>query len=159
MAAKIVEGKKAPDFTLSDANGKPVSLGDFKGKNVIVYFYPKDDTPGCTKEACGFRDHWKDLQKAGVAVLGVSADGAASHAKFASKYKLPFPLLSDPGRAVMKRYGAFGEKMMYGKKTVGVIRSTVLIGKAGKVLRHWARVANAEKHPEQVLAAAQELLG
>src|SRR5881409_877167 len=153
MATKIAEGKKAPDFTLEDANGKRVSLADFKGKDVIVYFYPKDDTPGCTKEACGFRDDWKDLQKAGAAVIGVSADDAASHKKFAQKYKLPFPLLSDPERAVMKKYGAYGEKMLYGKKTVGVIRSTVWIGPDGKVKKHWAKVANAEAHPAQVLAA------
>ena len=151
----IQEGKPAPDFTLEDQDGKPVSLSDFAGKQaVLLYFYPKDDTPGCTKEACGFRDDIRAFAK-----LGVSADGAASHQKFIGKYKLPFPLLSDPDRKVMKKYGAFGEKMMYGKKTVGVIRSTVLIGKDGKVLRHWARVASAEKHPEQALAAAQELLG
>jgi len=156
----IQEGKPAPDFTLEDQDGKPVSLSDFAGKQaVLLYFYPKDDTPGCTKEACGFRDDIRAFAKLGVAVLGVSADGAASHQKFIGKYKLPFPLLSDPDRKVMKKYGAFGEKMMYGKKTVGVIRSTVLIGKDGKVLRHWARVASAEKHPEQALAAAQELLG
>ena len=96
MPTRIVEGKKAPDFSLENTDGKRVSPGDFKGKDVVVYFYPKDDTPGCTKEACGFRDYWKELQKAGVVVLGVSADGAASHKKFAAKYKLPFPLLSIP---------------------------------------------------------------
>jgi peroxiredoxin Q/BCP len=96
MATRIVEGRKAPDFALNDAGGKRVSLADFKGKNVVVYFYPKDDTPGCTKEACGFRDHWKELQKAGIVVLGISPDSGASHAKFAAKYKLNFPLLSDP---------------------------------------------------------------
>src|SRR2546429_3475721 len=115
--AAIAEGKKAPSFTLEDGAGERVSLGDFKGKNVIVYFYPKDDTPGCTKEACGFRDAWADLQKAGVVVLGVSADGGASHQKFAAKYRLPFPLLSDPDRKVMTRYGAYGEQVMYGTKT------------------------------------------
>ena len=151
MSTKIVEGRKAPDFTLENANGERVSLADFKGKNVIVYFYPKDDTPGCTKEACGFRDHWKELQKAGVVVLGVSADGAASHAKFAAKYKLPFPLLSDPDRKVMTAWGAYGDKVMYGKKTQGVIRSTVWIGPDGTVRKHWARVADAAKHPAQVL--------
>ena len=151
MPTKIVEGKKAPDFTLDDAKGERVSLADFKGKNVIVYFYPKDDTPGCTKEACGFRDHWKELQKAGVVVLGISADGAASHQKFAAKYKLPFPLLSDPDRTVMTAWGAYGDKMMYGKKTKGVIRSTVWIGPDGTVRKHWARVADAAKHPAQVL--------
>jgi len=151
--AAIQEGKAAPAFMLADANGKKVSLADFAGKDVIVYFYPKDDTPGCTKEACGFRDAWADLQKAGVVVLGVSADGGASHQKFAAKYKLPFSLLSDPDRKVMTRYGAYGEKMMYGKKTVGTIRSTVWIGPDGKVRKHWAKVANAEAHPSQVLAA------
>jgi thioredoxin-dependent peroxiredoxin len=105
MPTRIVEGRKAPDFSLEDAGGRRVSLADFKGKDVIVYFYPKDDTPGCTKEACGFRDSWKELRKAGVVVLGVSADGAASHKKFAAKYKLPFPLLSDPDRKVMTAWG------------------------------------------------------
>lgn len=153
MATKIVEGRKAPDFTLEDANGTRVSLSDFKGKHVVVYFYPKDDTPGCTKEACGFRDSWKDLQKAGVVVLGVSADSPASHAKFAAKYRLPFPLLSDPDRSVMTAWGAYGDKVMYGKKTKGVIRSTVWIGADGTVRKHWARVSDAAKHPAQVLEA------
>ena len=154
--AAIQEGKAAPAFTLEDADGKKVSLKDFAGKNVILYFYPKDDTPGCTKEACGFRDSWKDIQKANTVVLGVSADNGASHQKFIAKYKLPFPLLSDPDRKTMKTYGAYGEKMMYGKKTVGVIRSTVWIGPDGKVKKHWARVADAAKHPDQVLALLQD---
>ena len=149
----VEEGKAAPNFKLTDAAGNKVSLKDFAGKDVILYFYPKDDTPGCTKEACGFRDSWKALSKANVVVLGVSADGAASHQKFIAKYKLPFPLLSDPDRKVMEEYGAYGEKMMYGKKTTGVIRSTVWIGPDGRVKKHWARVANAEAHPAQVLAA------
>jgi peroxiredoxin Q/BCP len=149
----IVEGKVPPDFTLEDEKGKKVSLSDLKGKNVIVYFYPKDDTPGCTKEAQGFRDLWKKIQKANAVVLGVSPDSAASHDKFMKKYKLPFTLLCDPEKKVMTRYGAFGEKMMYGKKTTGVIRSTVWIGPDGKVRKHWARVASAADHPAQVLAA------
>jgi thioredoxin-dependent peroxiredoxin len=149
----VEEGKKAPAFTLTDAAGKKVSLGDFAGKDLVLYFYPKDDTPGCTKEACGFRDAWKELQKRGVAVVGVSPDSAASHEKFAKKYKLPFPLLSDPDKKAMAAYGAWGEKMMYGKKTTGVIRSTVWIGPDGKVKKHWKRVAKAEAHPDQVLAA------
>jgi peroxiredoxin Q/BCP len=151
--AAIAEGKKPPSFALEDGAGKRVSLADFKGKHVVVYFYPKDDTPGCTKEACGFRDLWKELQRAGVVVLGVSADGAESHTKFASKYKLPFPLLSDPDRKLMQAWGAYGEKMMYGKKTTGVIRSTVWIGPDGVVRKHWARVADAAKHPAAVLEA------
>ena len=149
----IKEGNKAPAFTLTDASGKPVSLDDFSGKDVVVYFYPRDDTPGCTKEACGFRDLWQDITKRGAVVLGVSADDAASHQKFALKYKLPFTLLSDPDRKTMKAYGAYGEKMMYGKKTMGVIRSSVWIGPDGRVRKHWARVADAAKHPEQVLEA------
>jgi len=151
--AAIAEGKKAPRFTLEDSAGRRVSLEDFKGKHVVVYFYPKDDTPGCTKEACGFRDFWKELQRAGVVVLGVSADDAASHEKFANKYKLPFPLLSDPDRKVMQAWGAYGDKMMYGKKTKGVIRSTVWIGPDGVVRKHWARVPDAAKHPAAVLEA------
>ena len=155
----VEEGKVAPAFTLKDQDGNAVSLASFKGdKAVVVYFYPRDDTPGCTKEACGFRDFNKELQKLGVEVIGISADDAASHQKFRGKYKLPFTLLSDPDRKVMEKYGAFGEKMMYGKKTTGVIRSTVLIGKDGKVLKHWARVASAEKHPEKVLEAVKELM-
>jgi peroxiredoxin Q/BCP len=154
--AGVQEGKPAPAFALKDAAGKTVSLEDLKGKNVILYFYPKDDTPGCTKEACGFRDLWKDIQKANATVLGVSGDDGASHEKFAQKYKLSFPLLSDPDRKTMTRYGAYGEKMMYGKKTMGVIRSTVWIGPDGKVRKHWARVRDAEKHPEEVLAALRE---
>ncbi|MGE3771732.1 MAG: thioredoxin-dependent thiol peroxidase [Gammaproteobacteria bacterium] len=149
----IEEGKAAPAFTLQDATGEKVSLTDFKGKDVVVYFYPKDDTPGCTKEACGFRDHWAALKKKGVVVIGISPDDAASHTKFIDKYSLPFILLSDPERKVMEKYGAWGEKMMYGKKTTGVIRSTVWIGADGKVRKHWARVAKAETHPDAVLAA------
>ena len=151
----ITEGKKAPSFTLQDAAGKSVSLDDFKGKDVVVYFYPKDDTPGCTKEACGFRDLWKELQKAGVVVLGVSADSGASHTKFAEKYKLPFTLLSDPNRKIMEAWGAYGDKMMYGKKTKGVIRSTVWIGPDGVVRKHWKRVSDAAKHPALVWDAVR----
>jgi peroxiredoxin Q/BCP len=151
----IQEGKPAPGFTLLDAGGKKISLGDFAGKDVILYFYPKDDTPGCTKEACGFRDDWKEIQKLNAVVLGVSADSGESHRRFADKHKLPFTLLSDPDRKVMQKYGAYGEKMMYGRKTIGVIRSTVWIGPDGKVKKHWARVANAELHPGKVLEALQ----
>jgi thioredoxin-dependent peroxiredoxin len=151
--AAIAEGRQAPPFTLDDASGVRVSLGDFKGQDVVVYFYPRDDTPGCTKEACGFRDLWRDLQRSGVVVLGISADASASHAKFAAKYKLPFTLLSDPDRRVMTAWGAYGDKMMYGKKTKGVIRSTVWVGPDGTVRKHWPRVADAAKHPAQVLEA------
>lgn len=151
----IEEGKAAPAFTLKDADGNKVSLADFKGHDVIVYFYPKDDTPGCTKEACGFRDHWKTLERRGVVVLGVSPDDSESHARFAKKYRLPFPLLCDPEHKVMAKYGAWGEKTMYGKTTTGVIRSTVWIGPDGKVRKHWKRVAKAAEHPAEVLAALE----
>jgi len=149
----VAEGKTAPDFTLMDENRNDVTLSDYRGKNVIVYFYPKDDTPGCTKEACGFRDFWKEIQEQDAVVLGVSPDGATSHQKFKEKYRLPFSLLSDPDKKVMSEYGAYGEKMMYGKKTTGVIRSTVWIGPDGKVRKHWSRVAKAQDHPAKVLEA------
>lgn len=151
----IEEGKPAPQFTLTDADGNKVALKAFRGRNVIVYFYPKDDTPGCTKEACGFRDLWSDIEETGAVVLGVSPDDGASHRKFADKYELPFTLLSDPDKKVMTKYGAWGEKMMYGKKTTGVIRSTVWIGPTGRVVKHWRKVPKAADHPQKVLEALQ----
>ena len=152
----IEEGKAAPLFTLPDADGNKVALKDLRGRHVVVYFYPRDDTPGCTKEACGFRDLWGAVKDAGAAVLGISPDSEASHRKFRDKYALPFTLLSDPERKVMARYGAFGEKTMYGRKTQGVIRSTVLIGPDGKVVKHWRRVVKAADHPQKVLEALQQ---
>jgi peroxiredoxin Q/BCP len=149
----IHEGRKAPDFSLTAGNGKTVGLSDFAGKDVIVYFYPEDDTPGCTAEACGLRDSWSDLKKLGAVVLGVSPDSAASHKAFAAKYKLPFTLLSDPDRAMMKRYGAWGKKVMFGKTITGVIRSTVWIGPDGKVKKHWRRVREAATHADDIIAA------
>ncbi len=149
-------GEAAPEFSLTDAAGRTVSLRDFRGKHVVVYFYPADDTPGCTKEACGFRDAWEELRALGAVVLGVSADDAGSHERFAAKYRLPFTLLSDPERTAMRAYGAYGEKPLYGKKVVGVIRSTVWIGPDGRVRRHWGRVANAAEHPAKVVAALRE---
>ena len=152
----IEEGKAAPAFTLKDQNGESVSLKQFKGKNVIVYFYPKDDTPGCTKEACGFRDLWGEIEKTGTVVLGVSPDGAESHQKFIAKYDLPLTLLSDPDKKMMTKYQAYGEKMMYGKKTIGIIRSTVWVGPDGKVKKHWRKVPKAADHPEKVLQVLNE---
>jgi len=151
----VQEGKKAPAFTLVDGDGKSVRLADFAGKNVILYFYPRDDTPGCTKEACGFRDLWGEIQKRNSVVLGVSPDAGPAHQKFRAKYKLPFPLLSDPDHAVMEKYGAYGDKVLYGKKTRGVIRSTVWIGPDGVVRKHWKRVPKAEEHPARVLEALE----
>jgi len=149
----IEEGKAAPAFTLMSGAGEKVALRDLRGKDVVVYFYPRDDTPGCTKEACGFRDFSKELSDLGVVVLGISPDKPESHARFCEKYRLSFPLLSDPDKKVMTKYGAFGEKMMYGKKVEGVIRSTVWIGPDGKVRKHWKRVAKAADHPAKVLEA------
>jgi peroxiredoxin Q/BCP len=130
---RLEPGAVAPDFTLPDADGSPVSLSSMRGKRVIVYFYPAAMTPGCTKQACDFRDSLSGLASAGFAVLGVSPDSPAKLAKFAERDSLNFPLLSDPKREVLEAYGAYGEKMMYGKKTTGVIRSTFVIGPDGKI--------------------------
>jgi peroxiredoxin Q/BCP len=151
--AKLEAGAKAPAFTLTDTDGNKVSLSSFAGHKVVVYFYPRDDTPGCTKEACQFNDALSDFEGIGVPVIGISADKAASHAKFRDKYGLQFTLLSDPDHAVMEKYGAYGEKMMYGKKTVGVIRSTFLIDEKGKVARAWYSV-KADGHAAKVLEEA-----
>ena len=152
----IEEGKTAPAFTLEDQNGNKVSLRDFRGNDVIVYFYPRDNTPGCTKEACGFRDLNQDIQAMGAVILGVSPDGASAHQKFIADFDLPFTLLSDPDKKVMTKYGAFGEKMMYGKKVMGIIRSTVWVGPDGKVKKHWKKVPKAADHPAKVLEAMQD---
>ena len=152
-----LEGKKAPAFSLEGNDGKTHALEDYKNKTVVLYFYPKDDTPGCTKEACGFRDLNANIKKTGAVVLGVSKDGAESHKKFTAKYKLPFVLLSDPKLEVMKKYGAYGKKMMYGKEVQGTIRSTVVIGPKGEVVKHWPTVRKAEAHPEEVLAFLKSL--
>lgn len=148
---KNLEGKKAPDFVLAGHDGKKHSLDDYEGKTVVLYFYPKDNTPGCTKEACGFRDLAPQFRKLQAVVLGVSKDSVESHSKFAAKYKLPFALLSDPKAEVMKKYGAFGKKMMYGKEVEGTIRSTVVIGPKGDVVKHWPMVKKADTHPREVL--------
>ena len=149
-------GDKAPDFTLpTDGNGT-VSLKALKGKPVILYFYPKDDTSGCTKEACGFRDALPDFSKSGATVIGVSKDGVASHDKFKKKYKLPFTLASDEDVAVAKRYGVWVEKSMYGRKYMGMDRSTFLIDGKGVIRGLWRKV-KVPGHVEEVLKAAKEL--
>jgi thioredoxin-dependent peroxiredoxin len=130
---RLAPGDPAPDFTLPDADGEPVSLSSYRGQRVIVYFYPAAMTPGCTKQACDFRDHRAEFDGAGMAVIGISPDKPAKLAKFREKEGLNFPLLSDPGREVLNAYGAFGEKTMYGKTTAGVIRSTFVIDAAGRI--------------------------
>lgn len=154
---KNLEGKKAPAFSLEGSDGKKHSLEDYKGKTVVLYFYPKDNTPGCTKEACGFRDLTSSLKKSGAVVLGVSKDSIPSHNKFVESFKLPFVLLSDPKTEVMKKYGAWGRKMMYGKEVEGTIRSTVVIGPMGEVIKHWPAVKKAEAHPDEVLEYLKSL--
>ena len=149
----IEEGKTAPLFTLDDQDGRKVALKQLRGRHVIVYFYPRDETPGCTKEACGFRDLWGEIEAEGATVLGVSPDSSESHRAFVDNHRLPFTLLADPTRKVMEKYGAWGEKMMYGKKRIGVIRSTVWVGPDGKLVRHWRRVPKAADHPSKVLEA------
>ena len=149
--ARLEAGDAAPAFTLPDQDGTDVSLQDFAGRQVVVYFYPADDTPGCTKEACQFNDNLGAFSRAGVTVVGISPDGAAKHQRFREKYGLTFPLLSDPDHSTMAAYGAWGEKTLYGKKTVGVIRSTFLIGPSGSVERAWYNV-RADGHAEKVLA-------
>jgi peroxiredoxin Q/BCP len=146
-----LDGKKAPAFKLPSSDGDDVELAKLAGKYVVLYFYPRDDTPGCTIEAQEFRDAMPKLKKLGAVVLGVSRDSTASHCKFRDKYDLNFPLLTDKDNAVMEKYGAWGEKVLYGKKSLGVIRSTVLIGKDGKVLKHWPKV-KAKGHADEVLA-------
>ncbi|MFT5222695.1 MAG: peroxiredoxin Q/BCP [Glaciecola sp.] len=153
----IEVGKKAPAFTLPNAEGTKVRLSDFAGKPVIVYFYPKDDTPGCTTQACGIRDQWSDFQEAGAVVLGISPDDATSHDAFRRRYDLPHTLLSDPSHQVMEEYGAWGEKVLYGKTVIGTTRSTVLVGPDGLVLKHWKAV-QTKTHAERVLKAMAKLL-
>ncbi len=150
-------GKKAPAFTLESSDGDKVKLADLAGKVVVLYFYPRDNTPGCTVQAENFRDALPALKKLGAVVLGVSKDSIASHCKFRDKYELNFPLLADADGEVMEAYGAWGEKVLYGKKSKGVIRSTVLIGKDGKVAKHWPKVS-VKGHVDAVVEATKELL-
>ena len=150
---KLEAGDKAPKFTLEDQDAERVSLKDFAGGPVVLYFYPADDTPGCTKEACQFNDNLRAFNRRSE-VVGISADGAEKHTKFRAKYGLKFPLLSDPGHEVMESYGAWGEKTMYGKKTVGVIRSTFLVDAKGVIQRAWYHV-KADGHAEKVLEEAK----
>jgi len=150
----VTAGMQAPDFELYDDEGLLRRLSDYRGRSVVLYFYPADDTPGCTKEACNFRDDYSSYEKAGVAILGVSPDTVQSHAKFKKKFSLPFPLLADEGHKVCDLYGAWGQKVMMGRHYDGVLRTTFLIDPEGKVLRVFEKVRPAE-HSEEVLAAFQ----
>jgi peroxiredoxin Q/BCP len=152
----LKEGDKAPAFKLPAVDGGDVSLKDFAGRTVVLYFYPKDDTPGCTREACAFRDNQAALKKAGAVVLGVSPDSVESHQKFRTKYKLNFPLLADADKTVARKYGAWGEKVMYGKKVTGMIRSTFVIGGDGVVRKVFPRV-KVDGHAEKVLEVVSSL--
>ncbi|MDX9800533.1 MAG: thioredoxin-dependent thiol peroxidase [Spirochaetia bacterium] len=146
----IAEGSKAPDFTLKNEEGKDISLKDFKGKKVVVYFYPKDNTPGCTKEACSFRDSYDDILAKGAVVIGISSDSQKSHENFKNKFSLPFYLLSDPDKKVIKAFGAWGEKSMMGKKYEGILRSTFVIDSVGVVEKVFEKV-NTAIHGDEVL--------
>lgn len=145
-------GKKAPEFKLKNDEGVDVSLKDFKGKNVVLYFYPKDDTPGCTKESCGFRDSEKQFTKKNAVIVGVSADGVESHGKFKKKFGLPFQLLSDPDKKMIQAYDVWKEKSMYGKKYMGIERTTYVIDSNGKIMKSFAKV-KVDGHIEEVLAS------
>ena len=149
---KLNEGDPAPDFTAATNGGGKISLADFKGKNVILYFYPRDDTPGCTKEACAFRDHFADFKKKGAVVLGVSTDPVKSHDKFVEKFQLPFTLLADEDKKIVEAYGVWGQKSFMGRKYMGVHRVTFLIGPDGRIKKIWPTV-KPEEHAAEVLAA------
>jgi len=152
--ALLSVGDKAPAFQAKNQDGETVSLSDFKGKKVVLYFYPKDDTPGCTKEACSFRDGWSKFRKRGVAVLGVSTDDEKSHRKFADKFSLPFPLLADPEKKIVTDYGVWGEKSMYGRKYMGTNRVTYVIDEKGKIAAVWPKV-KPDGHADEILEAVQ----
>jgi len=152
----LSEGTTAPDFTLQDQNGEEVTLSELRGRPVVVYFYPRADTPGCTTQACGVRDHRADYEKAGARVLGISPDTVEDIAKFADKYSLDFTLLADPDHAVADAYGAWGEKSMYGKKYMGVHRATFIVDAEGKIAKVFPKVS-PKTHDDQVLAALAEL--
>src|ERR1039458_5048513 len=148
---KLKEGDIAPEFSAAASGGRKISIADFKGKNVILYFYPKDDTPGCTKEACAFRDHFEDFKKRGAVVLGVSTDPVKSHDKFVEKFKLPFTLLADEDKKIVEAYGVWGGRSFMGRKHLGTHRVTFLIGPDRRIKKIWPRV-KPEEHAAEVLA-------
>ncbi len=152
LELKLKEGDKAPDFDAPISGGGRLALSDLKGKNVVLYFYPKDDTPGCTKEACAFRDAYAKFKKTGAVVLGVSPDPVKSHDKFTEKFKLPFDLISDEDKKIVQQYGVWGEKTFMGRKYMGTHRVTFLIGPDGRIKKIWPKV-KPEEHAAEVLAA------
>jgi peroxiredoxin Q/BCP len=156
MSDWLEEGTKAPAFTLEADDGSKVKLADLKGSPVVIYFYPADDTPGCTKEACAFRDRSAELKKLGAKIFGISPDDVASHVKFKDKFNLNFPLLADPDHAVAEKFGAWREKNMYGNIKMGIVRSTFLIGPDGVIKKVW-RSVKVDGHDEAVIAALKEL--
>ena len=158
MSDWIEAGQKAPAFSLKATDGSTVKLSDLKGQPVVLYFYPKDDTPGCTKEACAFRDRQKDLEKLGAKVLGVSPDDIDSHQKFTDKFKLNFPLLADTNHKVAEKYGAWREKNRYGKKFMGIQRSTFVIDADGRVTKVWKAV-RVDGHDDKVLEELRKVIG
>lgn len=149
----LKEGDQAPAFTGTDQNGNTVSLANLKGKKIVLYFYPKDDTPGCTAQACNLRDNYSALQEKGIVVLGVSADDKQSHKTFSGKYDLPFPLLADTNKEIIRSYGVWGEKNLYGRKNMGLHRTTFLIDADGKIQKIWKR-PNTKAHAEEILKVA-----
>ncbi len=153
---KIHEGGQAPDFDLPSSAGKNIALKDLKGNRVVVYFYPKDDTPGCTVQACGLRDSFKDIEKLNAVILGVSPDSVASHAQFIRKFKLPFTLLADEGKKMCQDYGVWVEKSMYGKKYMGVARTTFIIDGQGRIAKIFEKV-KPEGHNQEVMAALKSI--
>ena len=152
----LTSGKPAPDFSLQDESGKTVRLSDFRGRTILLYFYPKDDTPGCTKEACNFRDDYSAYEDAGVIILGISPDTTKSHAKFKTKYNLPFPLLADPEHQIAIAYGVWGRKKFMGKEYDGILRTTFLIGPDSAIIKVYENVKPAE-HSVEVLAELENL--
>jgi len=156
MTDFIEPGTKAPAFTLKDQDGNSVKLKDLAGAPVVLYFYPRDNTPGCTKEACAFRDRFAEIQATGAQLFGVSTDSAESHVKFRDKFELPFPLLVDQDHTMSEKYGAWREKNMYGKKSMGIQRATYVIDAGGKVAKVWKRV-KVDGHDQQVLDVLAEL--
>ena len=156
MGVTLEEGEKAPNFKSIDQDGNEIKLADFKGKNLILYFYPKDNTPGCTKEACDLRDNYDMWLSKGYAVVGVSPDDEASHQKFIKKYELPFPLIADTGKELLEAYGTWGEKNMYGNKTMGVLRTTFIIDGEGTITKIFKRPKSAT-HTDQIVTSLEKI--